>query len=390
MKRWLVMIGCVVVLVLVAGGLWGYNLSKKIAGFKAAGQPSQAVTVMRAEPQAWREHVQAVGTMRAVRGADLAVEVAGTVDAVHFESGAESKSGAVLVELRAADERAKLDALRAAAELAGSVYTRAQAQYEAKAISQAQLDSDAANLKEAKAQVAQQQALLDKKVIRAPFAGFLGIRAVDEGQYVAAGTKIVTLQALDPIHVDFSLPQQDLARIKVGQSISLNTDIYPALSFAGKISAVDPIVNIDTRNVQIRATLKNPEHKLLPGMFARVAVEVGQPQQYLTLPQTAITYNPYGETVFVVTTPDQLDAADKTPAEKAAVSKTNGTPAQVVKQVFVTTGPKRGDQVSILKGISTGDQIVTSGQLKLKNGTPIVINNKVLPNNDPAPTPHEE
>src|SRR5690606_6959086 len=168
MKRWWIMIGGVVALVVVAGGLWGYNLSKKIAGFKAAGQPLMAVTAMPAQSQQWREQIKAIGSLRAVRGADLAPEIAGTVDTVHFESGTDTKAGAILVELRAADERAKLESLQAAADLAESIYKRNQAQFEAKAISEAQLDADAATLKGARAQVAQQQALLDKKIIRAP------------------------------------------------------------------------------------------------------------------------------------------------------------------------------------------------------------------------------
>jgi membrane fusion protein (multidrug efflux system) len=385
MKRWLIMGGSVLALVVIAGGLWGYNLSKKIAGFKAAGMPKMAVTTMHAQPQQWRERLQAVGSVRAVRGADLAPELAGAVDSIHFESGVDVKAGAVLLELRAADERAKLESLVAAAELAESVYRRNLAQFEAKAISQAQLDSDAATLKGAKAQVAQQQALLDKKIIRAPFAGRLGIREVDEGQYIAAGTKVVTLQALDPIHVDFSMPQQSLASLRVGQAVSVRADVFPDQVFEGKITAIDPAVNVDTRNVQVRATLKNPERKLLPGMFARVEIEVGRPQEYLTLPQTSITYNPYGEFVYVVTTADQLDDAQPSPAAGA-----EGAKQLVARQVFVKVGPRRGDQVAVLSGISAGDEVVTSGQLKLKNGSPVLINNAVQPSNDPAPTPKEQ
>jgi len=391
MKRWWIMIGGVVALVVVAGGLWGYNLSKKIAGFKAAGQPLMAVTAMPAQSQQWREQIKAIGSLRAVRGADLAPEIAGTVDTVHFESGTDTKAGAILVELRAADERAKLESLQAAADLAESIYKRNQAQFEAKAISEAQLDADAATLKGARAQVAQQQALLDKKIIRAPFAGHLGIREVDEGQYIAAGTKIVTLQALDPIHVDFSLPQQSLAQLREGQSVSVVADVFPDEIFSGKITAIDPAVDVNTRNVQVRATLKNPQKKLLPGMFARVEIEVGQAQSYLTLPQTAITYNPYGEFVFVATTPDQLSDAAKSQAAAAQSAKGERADKQLVaKQVFVKVGPTRGDQVAILSGIKPGEQVVTSGQLKLKNGTPIKINNAVLPSNNPAPAPHEQ
>lgn len=399
MKRWAIMIGAVLVVVLAAGGLWGYNLSKKIAGFKAAGQPRQAVTTLRAEMQPWRERVQAVGSLHAVRGADLSAEVAGIVDAIHFESGTDVKAGTVLLELRAGEDRAKLESYKAAAELAASVQKRNRQQFEAKIISQAQLDSDEATLKGALAQVAEQQALLDKKAIRAPFSGHVGIRAVDEGQFVTAGTKIVTLQALDPIHVDFSLPQQQLARIKTGQTVNLTADIYPDKAFAGKITAIDPAVNVETRSVQVRATLKNPDRKLLPGMFARVDIEVGEPQAYLTLPQTAIAYNPYGETAFVVTTAEQFAkenpahanaAGEKDAEKKADAGSADAGQELVAKQVFITTGARRGDQIAILKGIKAGDQVVTTGQLKLRNGAPVLINNKVLPSNNPASQPREE
>ena len=397
MKRWLIMAGCVLALVAVAGGLWGYNLSKKIAGFKAMGQPKQTVTATHVQPQQWRDEVHATGSLHAVRGADLAPEAAGTVDQVNFESGTDVKAGVVLMQLRVDDDRAKLEALKASADLSESILRRNRQQFEAKAISQAQLDSDTANVKNAKAQVAQQQALLDKKIIRAPFAGHLGIREVDEGQYIAAGTKVVTLQALDPIHVDFSVPQQDLAVIRQGQPVNVRLDVFPDKTFSGRIVAIDPAVDVSTRTVKVRATLKNPERTLLPGMFVRVDLETGDPHEYLTLPQTAITYNPYGETVFILTTPDHLDgaahdqAAAKATKEKSAkVSQQDAQTDLVAKQVFIKVGPKRGDQVAILSGIDKGDQVVTSGQLKLKNGVPVIINNSVEPRNDPAPKPQEE
>lgn len=370
MKRWFIMIGSVVALVVVIGGIWGYNLSKKIAAFKAAGQPKQTVTAMKAAQQQWHRQISAVGTVHAVRGADLSAEVAGVVDAIHFESGADVKGGTLLLELRAHDDVARLESLQANAKLAELTYNRAVAEFKAQAISQAKLDDATASYKSAKAQVAEQQALVDKKRIRAPFAGHLGIRAVDAGQYVNAGTKLVTLQALDPIHVDFYLPQQNLETLKVGQTVFAKTDTYPDLKFSGRIAAIDPQVDVDTRNVLVRATLKNPSRQLLPGMFVNVDIEIGKPLEYLTLPKTAVAYNPYGETVFVL---NKAEGADL-----------------VAQQVFVSVGPSRGDQVAILKGISAGDQIVTSGQLKLKNGTPVVINNAVLPSNDPNPKPVEE
>lgn len=377
MKRWLIMIGCVVALIAVIGGIWGYNLSRKIAAFKAAGVPKQTVTTMAVSQQAWRQQLAAIGSVHAVRGADLSAEVAGTVERIYFESGAQVKKGAPLLDLRAGDDLARLESLQAAAKLAQLTFDRSTAQFKVRAISQAQLDTDAANLKSALAQVAEQRALVDKKRIRAPFGGRLGIRAVDPGQYVGAGTKIVTLQSLERVHVDFNLPQQNLGVLAVGQPVTARADAYPDMVFSGRIAAIDPKLDAETRNVQVRATLANPDYRLLPGMFVNVLVEVGEPSNYLTLPNTAVSYNPYGETVFVL--------------KPAGADNEAGLPADqlVAQQQFVSVGPRRGDQVAILKGVKEGETVVTSGQLKLKNGTPVVINNAVQPPFEPDPKPAE-
>jgi membrane fusion protein (multidrug efflux system) len=239
-------------------------------------------------------------------------------------------------------------------------------------VSQAQLDTDAANLKNAKAQVAQQQAIIEKKILRAPFAGHLGIRAVDLGQYLGAGTPIVTLQALDPIYVDFYVPQQSVDQVRLGQQVALKVDAYKDQIFAGEISAVNPKVDITNRNVQIRAMLKNADHKLLPGMYATVDIAVGAPATYVTLPQTAITYNPYGDTVYVV---------------ESKGNDAQGKPQLLARQTFVTIGPTRGDQVAILRGVEEGDTIVTAGQIKLHNGSVVMIDNSVTPTAEAAPVP---
>lgn len=408
MKRalpWLIMIIVVVVIVVALGGTKAFQIYSMIQGFKAQGIPKQTVSSMKVGFEEWRPRLTAVGSLRAERGADLSSEVAGIVDAIQFKSGDDVKAGQLLLQLRSADDVAHLESLKANAALAQTNYNRDKAQFQAEAISQATLDTDAANLRSAKAQVAEQQALVDKKFVRAPFAGHLGIRAVDLGQFLSAGTKMVTLQQLDPIYVDFYLPQQDLNQIAVGQKVTALSDTFPDLKFEGAIAAIDPQVDTSTRNVQVRAELKNPEHKLLPGMYANVGIEVGQPSRYLTLPQNAITFNPYGETVFVVTTAGKLQAEQdaklkaegQTDHDKQA-AKDGGAAAGpkpdanqlVTKQVFVTVGPTRGDQIAILKGISEGDEVVTSGQLKLKTGTAVDINNTVQPSNDPNPTPSEQ
>jgi membrane fusion protein (multidrug efflux system) len=212
---------------------------------------------------------------------------------------------------------------------------------------------------------------LDKKTLRAPFAGHLGIRAVDLGQYLSAGTAIVTLQALDPIFLDFFVPQQSMDQIRLGQSVTVKVDAYKDRTFAGDISAINPKVDASSRNVQVRATLKNADHKLIPGMYATVDIATGTPQNYVTLPQTAITYNPYGDTVYIVDS-TSTDASGKT---------------LIARQTFVTTGATRGDQVAILKGVHNGETIVTAGQIKLHNGSPVVIDNSITPTADAAPVP---
>lgn len=395
MKRWLVMIGLVVALVVVIGGIWGFKTWKMVAAYKAMGVPKQTVSTVRAEYQEWRPQISAIGSLHAARGADLSAEIAGTVDKIHFESGADVKAGTLLVELRAGDDIGRLESLRANAQLAKLNYERAKAQLEAQAVSKAEVDAQEANFKSLNAQVLEQQAVVDKKRIRAPFAGHLGIRAVDPGQYVAAGDKLVTLQTLDPIFVDFYLPQQDLSSIRIGQKVGAVSDTYSDLTFSGVITAIDPKVDVATRNVQIRATLQNPKRKLLPGMFVNVSVDSGKAEKHLTLPNTAISYNPYGSTVFVLqraqpkaANDDTKTTATKTQPEKTSTEKTDGD--LVAQQIFVTTGPTRGDQIAILSGLKPGDTVVTSGQLKLKNGTAVVVNNNFVPTNDADPKPIEK
>jgi membrane fusion protein (multidrug efflux system) len=239
---------------------------------------------------------------------------------------------------------------------------------------------------------------VDKKFVRAPFAGHLGVRAVDLGQYLSPGTKIVTLQQLDLVYIDFFLPQQEVSRVIVGQNVQASSDAYPDQRFAGGIAAIDPLVDINTRNVQVRAALKNPEHRLLPGMSASVDIEIGKPQRYITLPQTAVSYNPYGATVFIIA-PQSVVVPKNGGTSKSAGGQTSGQKSApsgndshdlVATQVFVTTGTTRGDQVAILKGVTEGDEVVTSGQIKLKNGALVTINNNVQPASDPNPAPREQ
>lgn len=396
MKPWAIMILLVLALVLVIGGIWGFKTYEMIQGFKAMGIQKQTISTTKAGLQDWQPQLSAVGSLRAVRGADISAEVAGIVDTITFSSGANVKQGESLITLRASDDIARLNSLKASADLAESVYKRDQQQLEAEAISQAQLDNSAATFKSAKAQVEEQQALVAKKFVKAPFAGTVGVRNVDIGQYLQPGTKIVTLQTLDPIFVDFFVPQQTLGQVSVGQKLVISNDTFPGVHFKGEVSAIDSKVDTDTRNVQIRATVQNPQHKLLPGMYANISLDSGASQKYLTVPLNSISFNPYGETVFIITTADEYYAEQNAKAKAEGLPEHTPGPGEptgkmlVSKQVFVSVGPTRGDQVAILKGVKAGDEVVTSGQLKLKNGAAVEINNKVQPANDINPQPVDE
>jgi membrane fusion protein (multidrug efflux system) len=358
-------------LALIVGfNTWKSNFVAKLRLQNSA--PLQTVTAVTAHSSDWQPEITAIGSLRAVRGVDVTTEVIGLVRKILFKSGDQARAGQVLVELNADSELAQQHALEAAADLASTVYERDKVQYEAQAISKAQLDADVADVKNKRAQAAAQAALVAKKALRAPFAGRLGITTVNPGQYLNTGDKVVTLQAMDPIYVDFRLPQQKLAQIVIGQKVNVTTDSYPGAIFSGTINAIDPRIDPSTRNFQAEATIANQDQRLLPGMFGRVAVLAGDVKQYVTVPQTAITYNPYGATVFLAKSKAGT-VSDKLFAE----------------QVFVTLGPARGDQVAVLKGIDEGDRIVTSGQLKLINGSPLSVDNSVQPVNDRNPAPQE-
>lgn len=374
-RRMLIMLAIVG---LLFGGIFGYHawkahmLKKSMAGMQ---MPPVTVTAMKAELQSWQPQLKAVGSLRAMRGVDVTSEISGLVRTLHFKSGDDVKAGQLLVQLNADADIAQLHSLEAAAELAGTVYIRDRKQFDVQAISQATLDADAADLKSKRAQVAQQAALVDKKTIRAPFAGRLGISTVNPGQYINPGDKIVTLQSLESIFCDFLLPQQELSRISLGQKVIVTSDTFPGRNFDGRITAINPQVDASTRNFQAEATLANPKHELLPGMYVSVEIQAGSMERHLTLPQTAVTYNPYGDTAFIV---------------EESGRGSDGKPILTVRQTFITVGSSRGDQIAILKGIKEGEVVVTSGQIKLKNGSMVVINNQVQPANEAAPQPVDE
>lgn len=371
------MIITVTIAVVLLALVVGFNIFKNImiAKYASGGTlPPATITTLKAEMQPWQPQLSAVASLRASRGVDVTTELDGMVSAVHFNSGANVKAGDLLLELNTDADVAQLHALQASADLAAKVLERSKAQFAVEAISHTQLDTDAADLESKQALVAQQQALVSKKAIHAPFSGRLGINTVVPGQYIKAGDALVTLQALNPLYADFDVPQQELARLSTGQTVTVSTDAYPGQTFSGTVHAINSKIDATTRNIQIEAVIDNSTGRLLPGMFGDIAVDMGTKQSYVTLPQSAITYNPYGATVFLATT----------------VAKTDKNTGLEARQVFVTTGATRGDQVAVVSGIKAGDVVVTSGQLKLTSGTPLNVDNSVPPKNDPNPTPQEQ
>jgi membrane fusion protein (multidrug efflux system) len=375
-RRMIVMLVSVCVLL---GLLVGFNALKTalITHFiSSMGLPPATVSTMAVKEDEWQPTLSSVGNVRAFRGVDLSAETGGAVLNVFVKSGMDVKMGDLLIQLNDASDVAQLNSFKAMADLAKVINERDKQQLAIQAISKNVFDTSAADAKSKAAQVEQQAALVAKKSIKAPFSGRVGIIAINPGQYVNAGDKMLTLQTLDPIFVDFTLPQTTAGLIQVGQEIEMKTDAFKDAAFKGKITAVSPKVELNTRNMQIEAVVNNPNKKVLPGMFANVTINLGDRVKYLTLPQTAITYNPYGSTVFIARKTDRLDK--------------QGKPLIEAEQVFVTTGLTRGDQVAIVKGLEPGVIVVTSGQLKLKNGTPLIINNQVEPGFNPNPKPQEQ
>ena len=400
-KRMIIMIVAVLALIGIIAGIKVLMVMRMLAGMKPP--PPAVVSTAKLSYQDWQPELRAVGTLRAARGADLALEVAGLVGRVNVRSGEDVKAGQLLLELVTTDEVANLHQLEAQTALSQLTYERAKRQIAVHVIAQADYDNAAADLKVKQAAVAQQQAIISKKQLRAPFAGRAGIVTITPGTYLNSGAVIVTLQQLDPEYVDFFVPQKSLGQVEVGRNANLTLDAFPGKTFPGTVNAVNPRVDTDTRNVLVEARVPNPNRILSPGMFVNVTIDAGAQRRYLTLPQTAVVFNPYGETVYVVRSKREFDAdqaaaaprnADAADQQSAPKKASRGPPplspdALVVEQTFVTTGLTRGDQVAILTGLNEGVEVVTSGQIKLKNGAPVSIDNSVKPANNPNPTPQE-
>lgn len=346
--------------------------------------PPATISATEAAEMSWDNRLEAVATLVPVNGAELTTEAAGIVQAIHFESGARVAKGALLVSLDTANERGDLKRLRAQAQLAELNRKRREQLFKLEAISKSDYDAAVAEANAAQAAVEAQAGRLAQKEIRAPFAGQLGIRKVNVGQYVAAGTPIVSLQSLDPIDADFSLPEQYTGVVQPGYQVTVAVDAYPDRMFSGEILAVEPRVDVATRNFGLRARLPNQELLLRPGQFGRVVLQLPGAREVIAVPRTAVSYNSYGTSVFVV--------QKKKPAENAAVDTpvASGQPPATdleVVQRFVRIGDSRGDYVAVTDGLKLGEQVATSGLLKLRNQQPVIINNDISPDTQLAPRP---
>ena len=336
--------------------------------------PPTAVTTVVAKSETWPSTLSVIGTAAAIQGVTVSADLPGTVDKIHFESGQSVHEGDILVELDTRQERAQLANLEAQRDLARIQYGRSEELVKAGVISKSEYDNAAAQQKATEAQVGDIKAAIARKTIHAPFSGILGIRQISLGQYLAAGQAIVSLQALNPIYVNFGVPQQDTPKMKIGRILRVTNADLPGVGFGGKITALDSVINEQTRNIQIQATLQNPGGKLRPGMYVQVELPLGQPRNVIPLPASAINYAPYGDSVYVVT--DMKDPK-------------SGKTYRGVRQQIVKIDGNKGDQVAITSGLNPGDEVVSAGVFRLRNAAPVEVNNAVKPSNSPNPKPEE-
>ena len=371
-KRMILMLGVMATL-LTALGFMKFKQIQTAVQASAYQPPPEAVTSVVAQAEVWPATTGVIGTMEAVHGVMVSSDLPGTVTKINFDSGKAVHEGDILVELDTREERAQLASLEAQRDLAKVNYARNEQLVKEGVISRLEYDQATAQQKQTEANVGQIRATIERKTIRAPFSGTLGIRKVNLGQYLSAGNAVVQLQALNPIYVNFGLPQQALGQVRVGRSLRVTSEDLPGKAFTGKVTALDSVIDPTTRNVQVQATLANPEGKLQPGMFVQVEVVLGASRTVVPLPASAVSYAPYGDSVFVIT-----DLKDP-----------KGHTYRGVRQQFVKLEGSRGDQVAVVSGLNPGDEVVTSGVFKLRNGAAVQVNNKVQPGNNPAPKPED-
>jgi membrane fusion protein, multidrug efflux system len=364
----------VVILVVAGLGFFKYRqIQTAIAMGSSFAPPPDAVTTVVAKSETWPSTLDVIGTTAAIQGVTVSADLPGTVAKINFESGQSVHAGDVLVELDTREERAQLAAAESDRDLAKINYDRDQQLVKEGVVARMQSDNSSAQQKSTDAKVGEIKATIERKTIHAPFSGVLGIRQINLGQYLAAGAAIVSLQALNPIYVNFGVPQQQSSLVKAGRLLELTSDDVPGVEFKGRVTAIDSVVNEATRNLQVQATLPNPGGKLRPGMFVQVQLGLGASRSVVPLPASAINYAPYGDSVFVVT-----DLKDP-----------KGKSYRGVRQQFVKVQGSRGDQVGVISGVTPGEEIVSSGVFKLRNGAAVQVNNKIQAPNNPKPNPED-
>jgi membrane fusion protein (multidrug efflux system) len=373
LKRMLVLMAATILIVAALGFVKFKQIQTAIAQGAAFQPPPAAVTTVVAQDEAWPATLSAVGTVAAVRGVTISADLPGVVDRIAFTAGQNVREGQVLAVLDTRQERAQLAAAEAQQHLARTTFDRVQGLLNERVISRAEFDQATADQRQAEARAGEIRATIDRKTIRAPFSGVLGIRHVNLGQYLSAGDALVTLESLDPIYVNFGVPQQDATQIRPGRRVQVAVGEQGGPGFTGRITAIDSVVDPTTRNVQAQATLPNPGGKLRPGMFVQTQVMLGQSKPMIALPASAINYAPYGDSVFIV----------------SDLKNPQGQPYRGVRQQVVKLGPARGDQVAVLSGVKPGEEVVTSGVFKLRSGAPVQVNNTVQPGNSASPQPED-
>jgi membrane fusion protein, multidrug efflux system len=378
MTKRLILMLAVVGLLLTGLGLFKWKqVQTAVQAASTFQPPPEAVTSVVTKKEQWPTTLGVIGTMEAVHGVVVSADLPGTIYRINFESGKAVHEGDVLVELDTRQEKAQLAALEAQRDLAKVNFGRVQQLFNDGVISRQDYDAATAQQKSTEANVAEIRATIERKTIRAPFSGILGIRKVNLGQYLSAGTPIVSNESLNPIYVNVGVPQQAASQVKMGRSLRVTTEDLAGKVFTGTVTAIDSVVDEATRNVQVQATLANPEGKLRPGMFVQVQIAVGTSRPVIALPASAINYAPYGDSVYVIA--DLL----KDPKDP------KGATYRGVRQQFVKVEGSRGDQVAVISGLNGGEEIVTSGVFKLRNGAAVQVNNKVQPGNSPAPKPED-
>jgi membrane fusion protein (multidrug efflux system) len=370
-KRMIVMLAVTALFIAALGFVKFRQIQTAIAEGAAFQPPPEAVTTVLAQQEEWPATLTAIGTAAAVQGVTVSADLPGIVERIAFESGRAVREGEVLAVLDTRQEQAQLAAAEAQRDLARVNFERMQGLLDERVVSRAEFDRATAEQRQGDARVGEIRAAIERKTVRAPFSGILGLRHVNLGQYLSGGDPLVTLQSLDPIHVNFAVPQQATGEMRIGRSVRIRTDGPEAEELTGRVTALDSVVDETTRNIQVQATLANPQGKLRPGMFVQTEILLGKSSPIVSLPASAISYAPYGDSIFVVT-----DLTDP-----------NGQTYRGVRQQLVKLGGARGDQIAVVSGVKAGDEVVTSGLFKLRNGAAVVVNNKVRPANSPNPRP---